>query len=274
MMCALYGVTRAGYYAWCRRDPSAREIEDRSLIERVRQVHQRSRGFYGSPRVTEQLRNEGVVIGQRRVARLMQQAGIQGRSARLYRRSRVGQRKFFAGVPNVLRTTPLSRADQAWVGDVTYLRVAGQWRYMAAVMDRHSRRIVGWSVSRRRDARLTGEALRHAVRKRVPRPGLVFHSDRGIEYAAFEYRRRLSESGITQSMNRPGKMNDNAHMESFFHSMKTESLHGMTFETDRELRSALRSYIAFYNAERLHSSLDYLSPVAFERHQSWPACVN
>jgi putative transposase len=171
-------------------------------------------------------------------------------------------------VPNVLREQPPLAPDQAWVGDVTYLRVAGQWRYMAAVMDRHSRRIVGWSVSRRRDAALTAQALGHAVRKRKPAPGLIFHSDRGVEYAAFDYRRALARQGIRQSMNRPGKMNDNAHMESFFHSMKTESLHGLRLDTDDQLSTALRRYIAFYNQRRLHSSLRYLSPLAFEQQRS------
>ena len=145
---------------------------------------------------------------------------------------------------------------------------------MAAVMDKHSRRLVGWSVSRRRDAALTRRALEHAVRKRRPAHGLVFHSDRGIEYAAHEYRDQLSRLGIKQSMNRPGKMNDNAHMESFFHSMKTESLHGLTFETDRQLRAALRSYIGFYNQQRLHSSLGYMPPAKFEQQQRQRSCVN
>lgn len=274
MMCRLLHVTRGGYYAWQRREPSERTRQDVQLLERVREVHQRSRGYYGSPRVTSQLRLQGLTLGRRRVARLMRQAALQGRSARLYRRSKVGQRTFFASLPNRQREMQIAQPDQVWVGDVTYLRVSGQWRYLAAVMDRHSRRLVGWSVSARRDAALTREALRHAVRKRQPSPGLVFHSDRGIEYAAFEYRDQLTRLGIVQSMNRPGKMNDNAHMESFFHSMKAESLYGKTFDTDGQLRRALHSYIAFYNQQRLHSSLRYLPPVAFERQQDQQPCVN
>ena len=157
---------------------------------------------------------------------------------------------------------------------MTYLKVARQWRYLAVVMDRHSRRILGWSLSIRRDASLTGDALRHSVRKRQAAPGLMFHSDRGIEYAAFKYRNQLARLGIIQSMNRPGKMNDNAHMESFFHSMKAEDLHGRRFDNDQQLRQALRSYIAFYNQQRLHSALRYLPPVAFERQQGPQPCVN
>jgi transposase InsO family protein len=200
-------------------------------------------------------------------------AGLQGRSARLYRRSKVGQRAFFASVPRVRFIEPTA-PNQLWVGDVTYLKVAGQWRYLATVMDRHSRRIVGWSLSQRRDAALTRSALRQAARNRTPAPGLVFHSDRGVEYAAFEFRDELRRFGILQSMNRPGKMNDNAHMESFFHSMKAEELYGKVFADDDQLRRALTSYIAFYNQQRLHSALRYLPPVAFEQRLGLQPCVN
>jgi len=274
MMCALYGVTRAGFYAWHARLPSERSQQDTQLLEQVRVAHERSRGFYGSPRVTGQLRLDGITVGRRRVARLMRLAGLQGRSARLYRHSKVLQRAFFASVPYRQDTTQTQASDQVWVGDVTYLKVAGQWRYMAAVMDRHSRRIVGWSLGHRRDAALTARALRQAARKRNSGPGVLFHSDRGIEYAAFEFRDQLARLGMLQSMNRPGKMNDNAHMESFFHSMKTEELYGKTFSDDQELRQTLSSYIAFYNQQRLHSSLRYLPPAAFEVQQARQACVN
>jgi transposase InsO family protein len=274
MMCALLGVTRGGFYAWQRRQPSVRAQADELLIEQVRQVHEGSRGYYGSPRVRGQLQREGVIVGRRRVARLMRQAGLQGRSARLYRRAKVGQRAFFASVPHRLDKDRPQAPNQVWVGDVTYLKVAGQWRYLATVMDRHSRRIVGWSLGRRRDAALTSQALRQSARNRSPAPGLVFHSDRGVEYAAFEFRQQLQRLGILQSMNRPGKMNDNAHIESFFHSMKAEELYGKTFSTDEQLRQALSSYIAFYNQQRLHSALRYLPPAVFERHEGLQPCVN
>ena len=171
MMCALYGVTRGGFYAWQSRQPSARTSQDAQLIERIRQVHQQSRGYYGSPRIASQLRCEGVPIGQRRVARLMRSVRLQGRSARRYHRSMVRQRAFFASVPNQLRAQVVLASNQAWVGDVTYLRVAGRWRYLAVVMDRYSRRVLGWSLSARRDAALTSDALRHSVRNQPPAPG-------------------------------------------------------------------------------------------------------
>lgn len=268
-MCQLYGVTRAGFYAWERRQPSLRQQEDEQLLDRVRSAHERSRGYYGSPRVTGQLRLDGHPVGRRRVARLMRVAGLQGRSARLYRHSKVAQRAFYAAVPSRLPAVQPRAPDQAWVGDVTYLRVGEKWHYMAVVMDRHSRRIVGWSLGDRRDAALTTRALRHAARRRQPAAGLIFHSDRGVEYAAFQFQAEIAKLGMLQSMNRAGKMNDNAHMESLFHSMKCEELYGKTFEDEGELRRALSSYVAFYNHERLRSSLCYLAPAAFElRHLS------
>lgn len=269
MMCELYGVTRAGLYAWLRRQPSAHARNDDLLLQQVRLVHERSRGYYGSPRVTCQLRLDGHRVGRRRVARLMRRAGLQGRSARLYRHSKVAQRAFYAAVPSRSPGTVPERPNEVWVGDVTYLRVGEDWRYMAAVMDRHSRRIVGWSLSDRRDVALTTQALRQSARRRQPAPGLTFHSDRGGEYAAFQFQAQIAKAGMLQSMNRAGKMNDNAHMESFFHSMKCEELYGKTFDNEGELRRALSSYVGFYNRERLHSSLCYLAPAAFElRHLS------
>ena len=269
-------VTRAGFYAWQSREASERSRQDAQLIEQVRDVHARSRGFYGSPRVTGQLRLDGVCVGRRRVARLMRLAGLQGRSARLYRQSKVARRAFYASVPFRPSIEQANAVDQVWVGDVTYLKVAGQWRYLAVVMDRHSRRILGWSMGPKRDAALTARALRQAARNRPDgaSAGVLFHSDRGVEYAAFEFRTQLAKLGMLQSMNRAGKMNDNAHMESFFHSMKTEELYGKKFTADDHLRQTLSSYIAFYNQQRLHSSLRYLPPAAFERQQAQQACVN
>ena len=273
-MCELHGVTRSGFYAWLKRQPCQRQQEDESLTARVRQIHADSRGFYGSPRVAGQLRLEGRNVGRWRVGRLMRQAGLQGRSARLYRHSKVLQRAFYAGVPYLPESASTQRQDQVWVGDVTYLKVAGKWRYMAAVMDKHSRRIVGWSLGAQRDAALTREALVRSAEKRRVRPGVVFHSDRGIEFANYEFRNQLSALGMVQSMNRPGRMNDNAHMESFFHSMKCEELYGKKFETEQQLRTSLRSYIRFYNDRRLHSSLRYLPPAAYESRMQGESSVN
>jgi transposase InsO family protein len=274
MMCRVHGVTRGGFYAWAKREPSAREQSDQRLVEQIERVHAQSRGNYGSPRVQAQLGQQGIVVGRRRVARLMRLRHLHGRSARNTRRSSAAQRSFFASVPNQQRKLQLHQPDQVWVADVTYLRVNRQWRYLATVMDKYSRRVLGWSLGPRRDAALTTQALDHATRKRNARPGLVFHTDRGMEYAALDFKRQLARRGFIQSMNRPGKMNDNAHMESFFHTMKTEGLHGMSFDTDGALHRELHSYIRFYNQQRLHSSLDYLAPAAFERQFAYQSGVN
>jgi transposase InsO family protein len=249
-------------------------LDDQVLVEKVREVHQRSRAIYGAPRVMHSLRHQGVDIGQRRVARLMRQAQLQGRSARLYRRSRTGQKAYFRSIPNRQRHIEPEQTNQVWVGDVTYLKVRQQWRYLAVVMDKYSRRVIGWSLSANRDAELTGGAMRLALRRRQPESGLIFHSDRGIEYAALRYRAVLKRNAMVQSMNRPGQMNDNAHMESFFHSLKTEFLYGKTFDTDEALRQTLAHYMHFYNHQRLHSSLGHLCPAAFEQAQAQQSCVN
>jgi putative transposase len=272
-MCAHFHVTRAGLYAWCKRAQSARAAQDQALVEQVRQVHLSSNKIYGAPRVRARLREHGLFLGQRRVARLMRIAGLVGRSARIYRHSRTGSKAFFTSVPNRCHDLVPTAPNQLWVGDVTYLRVAGQWRYLAVVMDRYSRRIVGWSLSHRRDAALTCTALRYAARRRKPGSTVIFHSDRGIEYAAHQFKAAIAELNITQSMNRPGKMNDNAHMESFFHSLKSEFLFGKTFHTDCQLRQALTHYMPFYNQQRLHSSIDYLSPLNFEIIHAQQSCV-
>jgi transposase InsO family protein len=264
LMSRRFGVTRAGFYAWRKRRPSVRTARDAAMTERIREVFHEARGLYGSPRVTRELGRRGVPVGRRRVARLMRRAQLQGRSARLYRRARVGQKTFYRAHPNMVRGVTTTGPDQLWVADVTYVRVAGRWWYLAVVMDRHSRRVLGWSLGRNRDASLTRRALAHAVRWRRPGPGITFHSDRGIEFSAFDLGTALSRRGFLQSMNRPRQMNDNAHMESFFHSLKTEWLFGMTFQTDSDLRAALLDYVGFYNRQRLHSSLGYVPPAVFE----------
>jgi len=151
------------------------------------------------------------------------------------------------------------------VGDITYPKLGGIYRYLAVVMDKFSRKVLGWAYGKKKDVALTLEALNRAVHSRKPRRVLIFHTDRGIEYAALAFKARLSEFGITQSMNRPGKVTDNAFIESFFHSMKSEVYHGLRYQKDDDLRAALRSYLPFYNSARLHSSLNYVPPATFEQ---------
>jgi len=263
-MCRVYAVTRAGYYAWKQRAPSRRIQADADLQQRIARVHRDSRGTYGSPRVHRVLRANGHCVGENRVARIMRAHGIKARVATL-RYTCPNLQRFFGRIPNRQLEVAISYPDQVWVGDITYLKVGALWRYLAVVMDKCSRRIVGWSFGRNKDVRLTLKALNHAVSNRRPLPGLIFHTDRGIEYAASAFTQRLAQLGFTQSMNRPGKVTDNAFVESFFHSMKAEAFHGNRFDQDQEVVGVLRRYLPFYNRDRLHSSLNYVSPAAYEQ---------
>ncbi len=267
MLCRTYKVTRSGYYGWRQRQHSRRKAQDQQLSSRIAAIYDASYGTYGSPRIHWALKVEGIGVGRKRVAGLMRRMELKGRCGRIYRsQRRVSVNRFFNGIPNRSLERVATEPNQVWVGDITYLKAGGQWRYLAVVMDKYSRRILSWSLSARKDAWLTLRALNRAVARRRPATGLIFHSDRGIEYGAFVMRRRLAQLGIVQSMNRPeAKMTDNALMESFFHSMKAEGVHGRTFPDQRRLDQHVNRYMPFYNSQRMHSALGYVSPIVFEQ---------
>jgi len=263
MLCRVYDVSRFGYHSWKRRGPSMRCQQDITLTENIERVFGGVNGVYGSPKIHAALRLAGIFVGQNRVARLMRENGLKARCARIYR-CHAKMDRFYASIRNEIHELEATGPDQIWVGDVTYLRANAEWRYLAVIMDKFSRRIVGWSLSNRRNVDLSLTAFKRATKNRLVQSGLYFHSDRGAEYVATKYRNWLKDNGVIQSMNRKGVMNDNAEMESFFHQFKAERIHRNEYVTEKELRAVIVEYVGFYNKSRLHSSLGYLTPDAYE----------
>lgn len=244
---------------------SDRMQANRTLLRQIIAIHEKSHETYGSPRVVKALKKDGVACSEKRVARLMQKAHLQGRVVRVTRRA-PGVQRFYERHANLRLGKPApSTVNQQWVADVTFLRVQGQQCFLAAIMDVYSRKILGWSLGKDRTMRLTTRAFTHALKDRTPSPGCIFHSDRGVEYGGAAYVDRLKRHGFLVSMNRSYHSQDNAHMESFFHTMKAEWIRGRSFESFDHLHASLGTYIRFYNRWRLHSGIDYHTPLEYER---------
>ena len=263
-MCRKIEVSRSGFYAWMQRRESSRAQRDQKLGRLIEGHFEQSSGTYGSPRIHALLGRQGERCGRKRVARLMRERSLKARASRIYRRL-PGNVACRLGLANQARERHVTGPNQVWRGDITYLKAGGSWRYLAVVIDQYSRRLVGWKMGAQRTIELTVAALHRAIQRRRPPAGLIFHSDRGTEYAGYDFRDRLARGGIVQSMNRPKTMTDNAHMESFFHSMKSDVIHGHPPRKPAELESVVRRYIAHYNRSRLHSALAYRSPIDYER---------
>ena len=269
VLCATLLASRSGYYAWRQRCVSPRQRANEALIIGIRAAHAASRGTYGSPRIAREL---GRVGARHRIARLMRADGLQGRSRRRYRVCTTDSRHDEPVAPNLLaHTPPPTGPDQVWVTDITYVRTDEGWLYVAGVLDRWSRRMVGWAMQESLETRLVSDALAMAVRQRRPRPGLLHHSDRGVQYASAAYRHQLSEAGMRASMSRKGNCYDNAAIEAFWSTLKNELVHRTRFRTRAAARRALFDYIeVFYNRSRIHSALGYQSPLAYESNLNHP----
>ena len=264
--CEVLQVSRSGYYAWRHRRPGPALIRRRKLIEQIRVVHEQSRRVYGSPRVHQALEQQGQAVCRNTVARLMRQQAIRARS----------KRKFVPRTTDSVHEQPIAEnvldrqfnalsPNEKWVADITYIPTGEGWLYLAAVLDLFSRRIVGWSMADHMQTQLVDDALLMALTGRQPPEGLLHHSDRGSQYASDAYTHRLIEHGITLSMSGKGDCWDNAVMESFWATLKTELVHHARFATREQARAGIFEYIeVFYNRRRLHSSLGYQSPETFE----------
>ncbi len=265
VLCRMLGVSKSGYYAWRDRQPSKRSRQDALLTEKIHEIHQRSRETYGYPRVHAELRSLGVICGRRRVARLMRVAGLRGCiRGRKRRTTRHDPRA--APVPDLLRRNfAAGQPNKIWLADITYVPTREGFLHLAFILDTHSRRIVGWSMGSHMGTELVVDALEMAVWRRKPSVGLVHHSDRGAQYTALSFGKRLEEAGIVPSMGRTGTALDNAMAESFVATLKTELVHRRRFPDRGVAKSAIFEYLeGFYNRRRLHSALGYQSPAAYE----------
>jgi len=263
-LCEALLVSRSGYYDWVerRRRPRPREAETIRLRERIRQEFVRSRHTYGSPRLAQAL---GCPGRRNRIARLMRQERLFARQRSKYRPRTTDSRHGGPIAPNRLQNLRVRRPNYVWVTDATCILTAQGWLYLVAVLDRYTRRIIGWAMHQILDARLVSAALRMALLQRRPTGVLIVHSDRGAQFASSAYRQLLAQHGLVASMSRKGNCYDNAFIESFWSSLKYELVYHQRFDTFAQARSAIFNYIeTFYNRTRLHSSLAYRSPISFE----------
>ena len=267
-LCRAFEVSPSGYYDWSRgqQHPRERQHQDQQLKQQISRIHAKSRKTYGSPRIQAKLREAGQRHGRNRIARLMREQELCGRQKKRYRVQTTDSRHDEPIAPNRLLQAPLaSRANQMWVADITYALTAQGWVYVAAILDLYSRRIVGWALSQQINTPLVLTALSMALTHRQPPAGLIFHSDRGVQYASADYRRALTAARLVASMSRKANCYDNATMEAFWSTLKLEVIYRRDFEDAGQLRQALFDYIeVFYNRERLHSALGYQTPADFE----------
>ena len=267
-LCDTLDVSPSGYYDWQIRlaSPGPRAVQTIALTREIKDIHAQSRETYGSPRIAIELRKQGARHGRNRIARIMQQEGLCGRQKGRYHVQTTDSNHDEPIAPNRLAEAPKPTApDQIWVADITYINTAEGWLYLAAIMDLYSRKIVGWAMGERIDTALILNALSMALLHRKPPANLLFHSDRGVQYASGDYRRALAQAGFIASMSRKGNCYDNAAMESFWSTLKLELVYRRVFLSRSQARNEIFDYIeSFYNRQRTHSALNYRSPVDFE----------
>jgi transposase InsO family protein len=267
-MCRVLEVSRSGYYRWLKRKPSQRAIDNKRLDAEIREIYDSSKGRYGSPKITEELQDRGRRVSKNRVARRMRDAGLRSKVRRKYRVT-TDSKHHFPVAPNLLeRNFTAETPDKVWVSDITYLATRSGWLYLTVIIDLFSRMVVGWALSSSLSHEMVVTALKRAIKRRRPGDGLIFHSDRGVQYACTEFRKELGKHHFVQSMSRKGNCWDNAVAESFFGIMKTELVYHEKYEGHQDTLHSIFEYIeAFYNRERRHSTLGYLCPVEYEKQK-------
>lgn len=265
-MCKVLEVSMSGYYGWRKRPCSKRDMENELVLIEIQQSHRMSNGTYGSPRVTEDLRAKGIRCGRNRVARIMRKNGIAARSRRKFKAT-TNSRHNLPVAENLLEQNfHIDSPNKVYASDITYIQTLEGWLYVVVILDIFSRRVVGWAMSERLTAEFVVRALQQAIGGRRPSSALIFHSDRGIQYACNDFKDVLNQHGFIQSMSRKGNCYDNAVAESFFHTLKTEHVYLHRYTTRAEAKQSIFEYIEmFYNCVRRHSTLGYRSPVTFEQ---------
>ena len=266
ILCDVLGVSPAGYYAWRSREESRRSAANRDLVDDIQRVHREAYGCYGSPRVHAELRAQGRGVSRGRIERLMRRHGIRAIMARPRLVRTTDSHQDLPIAPNLLqRNFTAAAPNRIWLADITYVDTDQGWLYLATVLDLYSRKIVGWAMCDHLRADLPSAALAMAISAQRPRAGLIHHSDRGVQYASEDYRKVIHSAGFRPSMSRKGDCYDNAPMESFFHTLKTELVHHQHYATREEARRDIFAYIeGFYNRTRRHSAIGYLSPIEME----------
>ena len=263
-LCRVMQVPRSTYYAWCGHEPSTRAQEDARLKPLIRSIHLQSRGTYGAFRVHRALRETGASVGRHRVARLMREEGLRARQRRKFKATTDSAHNHPIADNLLARDFTAANANTVWVGDITYVWTREGWLYLAVLVDLYSRRVVGWSLGSRMTQDLALNALAMACAMRRPPKGLLHHTDRGSQYASKAYQAELRKIGARSSMSRKGNCWDNAAAESFFATLKKEAVHGEDFATRDDARLAVLSYITWYNAHRMHSSIGFVAPKTYE----------
>lgn len=268
-MCSVLEVPRSGYYEWLEQPESSHRAADNRVGPKIKTVFERNRKIYGTRRIKRDLAEIGEIVSRPRISRLMKEQGLRCKSKRKFKATTNSKHNRPVAPNHLDRQFQVSRPDTNYVGDITYIPTSEGWLYLAVLIDLFSRSVVGWSMSSRINAKLVDDALHMAIVKRKPSSGLLLHSDRGSQYASELYQRSIKKSGFTCSMSRKGNCWDNAPSESFFHTLKTELTHHEKYATRAEAKRNIFEYIeVFYNRQRRHSAIGYLSPAAYEaNHQ-------